>query len=81
MKKTLLKSNLQNLQERRNPLCQNYAKECIKNGSMNDIFIENKKNHQMVTRHNEKYQVCHANTERLLKSAIPQTQKMLDQMS
>ena len=41
--KTLLKLNLQNLQERRNTLCQNYAKKCIKNGSMNDIFIENKK--------------------------------------
>ena len=79
-KKILLKLDLQDLQDRRNYLCENFAIKSLKNGSMNDLFTKNTKNHNMNTRHSEKFHICHSNTERLKKSAIPQMQRTLNQI-
>ena len=43
-----------------------------------DIFPKNKKQHQMVKRGNETYQVKKAKTERLRKSAVVDMQKLLN---
>ena len=48
--KSLSILELDTLQERRNFLCLNFARKCIKNGTMNDLFTQNKKNKEGVNR-------------------------------
>ena len=42
------------------------------------FFPQNCKKNNMITRHQEKYQVLNAHTERLKKSAIPYMQRLLN---
>ena len=64
------KLNLQKLSERRKELTLKFAKNALKNQTMKDIFLENKKSHDMVTRKAEKWDNKFANTERLKKCGI-----------
>ena len=78
-KKSLVKLDMESLQERREFLCLTFAQKCLKNPKTKKMFPENKKEHQMETRNPEKYFVQHANTERLKKSAIIFMQNLLNE--
>ena len=77
--KFLQKPGLLSLNERRDELCLNFAKECLKNPGTEHMFPLNVKSHQMTTRNNEKYKVQYANTERFRKSSIIYMQHLLNQ--
>ena len=72
----LLKLNLQSLQQRRKELCLNFAKNCIKYEKLTDLFPKNENLHDL--RNPEKYNVLHANTERLRESSIIYMQNLLN---
>ena len=74
----LLKLNLQKLEQRREELCLNFAKNCIKNEKLDDLFPEKIKIHSMETRHSEKFDVLYANTERMKNSSIVYMQNLLN---
>ena len=74
----LLMLNLTTLEERYKIINLKFAKYAIQNNIMNDIFIENK-NVYYETRNHEKYNVCHANTERRRKFSVIQMQHMLNE--
>ena len=74
----LEKIDLQPLNERRDELCLNFAKKCLKSEKVKGIFPVNEKSHQMDLRNTEQYVVKHANTERLKMSAIPYMQRLLN---
>ena len=72
----LMKLNLQSLEQRREELCLNFAKNCIKNEKLTDLFPENENQYDL--RNTEKYKVLHANTERLRKSSVIHMQNLLN---
>ena len=74
--KALVTLDLQNLSERRQMLCKDFALKAAKNYSID--FPMNTKSHAMNTRNQNIYKESHCNTERLLKSAIPQMQRLLN---
>ena len=64
---------LQQLNDRRNMLCEKFAKRCVKGPTqVSEIFPRD------FTRHSNKYQVTFARTDRLLWSAVPQMQRLLN---
>ena len=69
-KQGLTQLDLQTLESRMEVLCLNFAVKCTKNSKMQHMFPLNSKTHSMNTRMEEKYEVKHANTERLRYSAI-----------
>ena len=77
-KKSLVKLDMLSLSERREQLCLNFAKKCLKNSKTKSMFPENEKTHSMKTRNEEKYFVQHANTERLKKCSIIYMQNLLN---
>ena len=74
----LIKLNLESLEKRRTEVCLNFAKNCVKNEVMHELFPENKTKHDMETRHQEKYEVFYANKERMRKSSIIYMQNLLN---
>ena len=64
------KLDLENLNERRDILCRNFAIKCTKNPRTKKMFPVNKKTHNMESRKPEKFKVLHANTSRFQKSSI-----------
>ena len=77
-KNGLAQLGLENLNDRREHLCENFAKTCLKNNKLKHIFTKIENQHQMETRNKEIYLVQHANTERFQKSFIIDTQKLLN---
>ena len=71
--------NMETLDERREKLCLNFAKRCLRNEKTSKSFPENSKNHVMKNRKQEKYQVQHANTKRFKESALIYMQNLLNQ--
>ena len=78
-KNALNKLNLPTLSERREQLCLSFAIKCVKHPKTTDMFPLNNKIHAINTRNTEKYQVQHANTERLKTSSIIYMQNLLNQ--
>ena len=74
----LAQLGLEDLKSRREILCLEFAKKCVKHEKLKHMFPENKKEHSMNTRNNDMYQVQHANTGRLQDSAIIYMQKLLN---
>ena len=70
--------DLQNLKERREYLCLDLAKKCLRNDKMKHLFPPNNKNHQMKTRKAEHFKVFHDHTERLKNSAMIYMQNQLN---
>ena len=71
----LNKLGLQNLDARRNKLCEKFAKKCTEGPpQVADMFPLD------LTRHSNKYHVTFARHDRLLKSAIPQMQRVLNRL-
>ena len=46
--------------------------------AIKELFPQNNKAHEMKTRHSEKYTVIKAQTSRLMNSAVPAIQRMLN---
>ena len=70
--------DLENLADRRDQLCLNFAKKCLKNGKMKHLFPKNNKIHPMMTRNEELYHVNNAHTNRLKDSPIIYMQGLLN---
>ena len=68
---------LAKLSSRREKLCLRFALNCSENPLTKELFPLNQKSH-METRKSEKYQVFHANTERLRNSTVPYLQRLLN---
>ena len=77
-KQGLAKLGLESLKSRREDLCLNFAKKCVKSDKLQHMFPKNIKSHDMSTRKEEKYNVQFANTERLQNSPIIFMQKLLN---
>ena len=71
-------TGIQSLFERREGLCLKFAKACLKNSQVKDIFPVNAPNTDMTTRNREKYTVTFARSERLRTSAVPHMQRLLN---
>ena len=71
--------NLEPLEERRVYLCLKFAQKCTLNDKTKKMFPTNEKTHNMEMRNSEKFQVLHANTERLKKSAVIFMQNLLNE--
>ena len=74
----LAELGLLSLEERREDLCLNFGKKCVKSDKLKHMFPKNKKPHQMGKRHEEVFKVQHANTGRLQKSPIIYMQNLLN---
>ena len=74
----LMKLNLKSLEERRLDLISKFAIDAIKHETMTDIFLKNDETCYKL-RKQEKYKICHANTERRKKFSIIQMQHMLNE--
>ena len=70
--------NLQNLHSRREILCEKFAQNCIQFEKTKSMFPIN--NNKLNTRRKECFAVKFARTTRLKSSAIPQMQRMLNQI-
>ena len=69
--------NLDYLSIRREKLCLNFAKKCLKHQKTRDMFpLNSTLDHDMRTK--QKYHVQFAHTNRLRDSAIPQLQRALN---
>ena len=66
----LTRTGLDCLVERREQLCLKFAKACLRNHNMKDMFPLNK-DYQQNTRNKEKYEVTFASKGHLQNSAIP----------
>ena len=69
---------MDSLEARRQHLCLKFAKQCIKNEKLRNMFPRNQSNHRMEMRSGEKFVVKKAKTERYRKSAIPCMQRLLN---
>ena len=72
-------AKLKTLEKRREELCLNFAKSCLRYENTSRFFPLNPATSEMDTRDREKYLVQRARTERLAKSAIPYMQRLLNQ--
>ena len=77
-KTSLLNLNLQELPERRETLCVNFAKRTTQNKKMRHMFPNRKELRSAKRRHTELYHVKNAKKERLKNSAIPYMQNLLN---
>ena len=71
-------TNLETLKARRTQLSRRFALKCTKNDLLSDMFPLSE--HNVNTRHPEKYLVTKARTNRLATSAIPTMQRQLNRM-
>ena len=70
--------NIQTLEKRRETLCLRFAKKCLGNEKVANIFPIKKQNHKMNKRKVEKFKVNKGRTTRYRKSAVPFMQKILN---
>ena len=64
---------------RREKLCLNFAKKCLKHEKLKELFPKHQRMHNMEKRNCEKFIVKKAMTERYKKSAIVSMQRLLNQ--
>ena len=77
-KKGLKILNIQSLNERREALCLSFAKKCLKNEKVKNMFPLRKTNHCMEIRKMNKFKMIKANTKRYEQSAIPYMRRILN---
>ena len=77
-KNALIVMGMDSLEVRREKLCLKFAKACVKNEKLSDMFPRANKKHSMNKRGKEVFHVKSAKTERLRKSAIVSMQKLLN---
>ena len=71
--------DIESLFDRRESLCLEFAKKCLRNEKMKKLFNENPKVHEMETRNKEKYEVTQAKKSRFMKSPIICMQRLLNE--
>ncbi len=69
---------IDSLEKRREWPCLTFAKACLRNEKLSDMFPRNKRSHSMSMRQDEKFLIRKARTERLQKSAIINMQRLLN---
>ena len=69
---------MDSLEMRRQNICLKFAKQCIRNEKLRNIFPRNYSSHSMEKRSGEKFVVKKALTERYKRSAIPNMQRLLN---
>ena len=69
---------LDTLAVRREKLCLKFAKACVRNEKLHDMFPKNRKSHLMDMRQGYKFVIKKARTERLQRSAVVNMQKLLN---
>ena len=69
---------MESLQDRRERLSLNFAKKCLKQNEMSDMFPKHLNHSNIAVRNFERYHVNHARTERYKNSAIPFLQRKLN---
>ena len=69
---------IDNLNKRREKLCLSFAKKCLKNEKVKDLFPLHKSKHQMKKRKVKKFQTKTSYTKRYQKSALPYMRKLLN---
>ena len=69
---------MDNLKQRRKKLCLSFAKKCIKNEKVKNMFPLRKVIHGMKKRKNQKFQTVKTLTTRYKKSAIPYMVNLLN---
>jgi hypothetical protein len=67
------------LSERRKNLIYSFGKKCLKLEQTKHLFPLKERNHQIQQRYTEKYEVLHANTDRLKNSTVPYIQRLLNE--
>ena len=70
---------MESLHDRRERLGLSFAKKCLKQKIMSDMFPKNVNNSNVNVRSREVYHVNHANTERYRNSSIPFLQRKLNE--
>ena len=70
--------NLDKLHERRKKICLNFAKNCLKNDKVKDLFPKNDQTIKMNLRNQRKYKIKKIRTERYKKSSLPYMQNLLN---
>ena len=71
--------DLQQLCERREYLCLQFAKRCIKHGNIKDSFPLKEKRHGMITRHREMFEINTTHTKRLENWPVIYMKKLLNE--
>ena len=74
----LVVMEMDSLEVRREKLCLKFAKACVKNEKLSDMFPRTNKKHLMEKREKQVFLVKSEKTERLRKSAIVNMQKLLN---
>ena len=77
-KNSLKELKIDSLEVRREKLCISFAKKCIKNEKVKDMFPLKKIKHQMKKRKDEKFQTFKARTKRYKNSALPYMRRLLN---
>ena len=77
-KKGLKYLNLYTVDRRRENLCINFGKKCIKTDKIKNLSPLENSNHKMKTRNKQKFTLYKQNTKRYQKSAIPYMRKLLN---
>ena len=70
--------NLENLTDRREKLCLKFAKNCLKNEKVRNMFPKNITKHTMKKRKTQRFKTRLAKTKRFKKSAIPYMVRLLN---
>ena len=70
--------NLYTLDRRRENLCINFAKKCLKTDKVKKLFPLENSMHKMTTRNKQKFKIFKQNTKRYQKSSIPYMRKLLN---
>ena len=77
-RKALKDLRIDSLEKRREKLCLNFAKKCLKNQKMKELFPLNKSKHLMKTRKAIKYHVNKAKSDRYKNSPLVYMQNLLN---
>ena len=70
--------NLETLEKRRKQLCFKFAKNCLKNDKVKDLFPIHESKHKMKKRTQKKYKTNRNKIKRMQKSALPYMRKLLN---
>ena len=71
--------NIETLYKRREKLIRTFGRKCLQLDQTKELFPFNKNIPNIKTRNHEKFQILHANTERLKNSTVPYIQRILNQ--
>ena len=69
---------LQNLDDRRENLCLGFAKKCLTNDKVKNLFPLERSKHTMKKRKTNKFKIFKTNTKRFEQSAVPYMRRLLN---